>query len=197
MPNDDVLTLRAPAQLVERVTQAAERECSSMAAFVRRSVVRNSNEPGSTSATAGNRLMPASAGACKRRYDAESFSWSCTMPGNEKTPARVSRRGSESLQAGSGRGGDRNTFAHLLHAFDDLLVPAEPLEEGRARSTKNDGVQRRLSQFANAALGLLVGHHPAQTVDGGTGRWMREVWNETPSGHIAANSGSITVLDVM
>lgn len=40
MPNDDLLTLRAPSQLVQRVTEAANRECSSMAAFVRRAVVR-------------------------------------------------------------------------------------------------------------------------------------------------------------
>lgn len=40
MTNDDLLTLRAPAHLVERVSVAAERECCSAAAFVRRALVR-------------------------------------------------------------------------------------------------------------------------------------------------------------
>jgi hypothetical protein len=40
MPNDDLLTLRAPAHLVKRVSTAAESECNSVAAFVRRAVIR-------------------------------------------------------------------------------------------------------------------------------------------------------------
>lgn len=40
MPNDNIVTLRAPSHLVERITMAASRECQSMAAFVRRALVR-------------------------------------------------------------------------------------------------------------------------------------------------------------